>query len=64
MTKKERKNPDLLNASRKKRIAAGSGVEVSEINKLLKQYMQIAGFMKKAKKMDPKALMRSMPKMF
>jgi len=64
MTKKERKNPDLLNASRKKRVAAGSGVEVSEINKLLKQYMQIAGFMKKAKKMDPKAFMRSMPKMF
>ncbi len=64
MTKLERKKPDLLNASRKRRIAAGSGVEVSEINRLLKQYMQIAGFMKKAKNMDPKSLMRSMKGMF
>jgi signal recognition particle subunit SRP54 len=60
MTKYERKNPDILNASRKKRIAKGSGVEVSEINKLLKQYITISSFVKKAKNMDPKALMRSL----
>ncbi len=42
MTKIERKKPDLLNASRKRRIAAGAGVEVSEINRLLKQHRQMA----------------------
>ncbi len=47
MTKKERANPDLLQASRKKRIAAGAGVEVSELNRLLKQHQQMADMMKK-----------------
>ncbi len=47
MTKKERANPDLLQASRKKRIAKGSGLEVSELNKLLKQQRQMADMMKK-----------------
>ena len=47
MTKKERANPDMLQASRKKRIAAGSGLEVSELNKLLKQHRQMADMMKK-----------------
>jgi len=50
MTKKERANPDLLNASRRKRIAAGAGVEVSEINKLSKQHRQMADMMKKVGK--------------
>jgi len=50
MTKKERENPDLLNASRRKRIAAGAGVEVSEINKLAKQHRQMADMMKKVGK--------------
>ncbi|PXW68822.1 signal recognition particle subunit FFH/SRP54 (srp54) [Loktanella sp. PT4BL] len=47
MTKKERANPDLLAASRKKRIAKGAGLEVSELNKLLKQHRQMADMMKK-----------------
>jgi len=47
MTKKERANPDLLAASRKKRIAAGAGLEVSDLNKLLKQHQQMADMMKK-----------------
>src|SRR4028119_571215 len=47
MTKKERANPDLLQASRKKRIAAGAGLEVAELNKLLKQHRQMADVMKK-----------------
>jgi signal recognition particle subunit SRP54 len=47
MTKKERANPDLLQASRKKRIAAGAGQDVSELNKLLKQHRQMADVMKK-----------------
>ena len=47
MTIKERRNPDIIKASRKKRIAAGAGVEVHEVNKLLKQYEQMASMMKK-----------------
>jgi signal recognition particle subunit SRP54 len=46
MTKRERANPDLLQASRKKRIAAGSGMDVSDLNKLLKQHRQMADMMK------------------
>ncbi len=46
MTRQERKNPKLLNASRKKRVARGSGTEVSEINKLLKMHRQMADMMK------------------
>jgi signal recognition particle subunit SRP54 len=42
MTKEERKKPDLLAASRKRRIAAGAGVDVAEINRLLKQHRQMA----------------------
>ena len=59
MTKKERRNPDLLNASRKKRVASGSGTTVPQVNTLLKQFKQISTMMKKASKMDPKSLMRS-----
>ncbi len=47
MTKKERANPDLLAASRKKRIAAGAGLDVSDLNKLIKQHRQMADMMKK-----------------
>jgi len=46
MTPKERNNPDLLNYSRKKRIAAGSGRSVEEVNRVLKQYDQIKQMMK------------------
>jgi signal recognition particle subunit SRP54 len=60
MTKKERANPDLLQASRKKRIAAGAGMEVSELNKLLKMHRQMADVMKKMGKMGKKGLMRQM----
>ena len=59
MTKKERRNPDLLNASRKKRVASGSGTTVQQVNMMLKQFKQISTMMKKASKMDPKSLMRS-----
>jgi len=47
MTKQERGDPDLINGSRRKRIAAGAGVEVSEVNKLLKMHRQMADMMKK-----------------
>jgi signal recognition particle subunit SRP54 len=58
MTKSERKNPKLLNASRRRRIAAGSGTSVPDINRLLKQYQDMAGMMKKMKKLGQKGLMR------
>jgi signal recognition particle subunit SRP54 len=47
MTKKQRANPDLLAASRKKRVAKGAGLEVQELNRLLKQHKQMADMMKK-----------------
>jgi len=47
MTKAERSDPDVINGSRRKRIAAGAGVEVSEVNKLLKMHRQMADMMKK-----------------
>ncbi|WP_276200299.1 signal recognition particle protein [Chelatococcus sp. XZ-Ab1] len=46
MTPKERRNPDILKASRKKRIAAGSGTKVEDVNKLLKMHRQMADVMK------------------
>ena len=46
MTRQERRKPDILAASRKRRIAAGAGVEVSEVNRLLKQHRQMADAMK------------------
>ena len=46
MTKKERRNPDILNGSRKKRIAMGSGTTPAEINQFLKQFEQMRSLMK------------------
>ncbi len=51
MTKIERKKPNIINASRKKRIASGSGTSVPEVNKLLKMHMQMAKMMKKMSSM-------------
>jgi signal recognition particle subunit SRP54 len=58
MTKNERRNPKLLNGSRRRRIAGGSGTSVQEINRLLKQYQDMADMMKKMKKLGPKGLAR------
>ncbi|MGC2415951.1 MAG: signal recognition particle protein [Stellaceae bacterium] len=58
MTKAERKDPKLLNGSRRRRIAAGSGTAVPDVNRLLKQYQDMAGMMKKMKKLGQKGLMR------
>lgn len=59
MTKGERRNPDIIKASRKKRIAAGAGVEVHEVNKLLKSYEQMSTMMKRMGKWAASA--RSLP---
>jgi signal recognition particle subunit SRP54 len=62
MTLKERRAPQLLHASRKRRIAAGSGTSVQEVNKLLKQYQQMQTMMKRVKKMGHKQfLSRGLP---
>jgi len=50
MTKEERGNPDIINGSRRKRIAKGAGVDVSEVNKLLKMHRQMSDVMKKVGK--------------
>lgn len=63
MTAYERENPDELNASRKKRIAAGSGTSVQEINKLYKQLQQMQTMMKRMKKMGPGRMMGMMKDM-
>ena len=62
MTKKERANPDLMQASRKKRVAAGAGLEVSELNRLLKQQKQMADMMKKMGKMGKGGMLKQMMK--
>jgi signal recognition particle subunit SRP54 len=58
MTRGERRNPDILKASRKKRVAAGSGTSVQEVNRLLKQYDDMAGMIKRMNKLGQKGLMR------
>ncbi len=60
MTRKERKTPKLLNASRKKRIAAGSGSSVQEVNQLLKMHRQMADMMKKMSGKGGKGMMGKM----
>ncbi|MDE7539796.1 signal recognition particle protein [Gluconobacter sphaericus] len=60
MTKQERKTPEIIKASRKKRIAAGSGTTVPEINRLLKQFNDMSTMMKRISKMGLGGLMRGM----
>jgi len=65
MTRKEREHPEMLNASRKQRVAKGSGTSVEEVNKLLKQYEQIKKMMKQFSDMGKtKQGRRQMGKMF
>jgi signal recognition particle subunit SRP54 len=58
MTKKERRKPELMQASRKKRVAAGAGMEVQDVNKLLKMHRQMSDMMKKMGKMGKKGMLR------
>ena len=60
MTKKERENPDLLNNTRKRRIAAGAGLDQMQVNRVLKQFKNAA---KMAKKMSTKGGMKEMQRM-
>ncbi len=63
MTPTERMNHNIINASRKKRIASGSGTSVQEVNKMLKEYAQMKKMMGKMKKTGMKGLMRGLPGM-
>jgi signal recognition particle subunit SRP54 len=56
MTKKERQNPDILNSSRKHRIARGAGSKIQEVNHLLKKYKQMQKMMKKFGKLSPEKM--------
>ena len=58
MTPKERGRPEIIKASRRQRIAGGSGTSVQEVNKLLKQHAQAAKMMKRVQKLGKKGLMR------
>ncbi|TAM05868.1 MAG: signal recognition particle protein [Rhodanobacter sp.] len=60
MTKKERRHPDLLNGSRRARVARGSGTQPADVNRVLKQYMQMEKMMSKLGKGGSKGLMRQM----
>lgn len=58
MTLKERRDPDILNASRRRRIAAGCGMEVQDVNRLIKQFREAQKMMKMIQKTGPKGLGR------
>ena len=60
MTPKERKNPDVLNGSRKRRITLGSGTSIQDLNRLLKQHKQMGKMMKKMKGKGMQNMMRGM----
>jgi signal recognition particle subunit SRP54 len=60
MTPKERRQPELLKASRKRRIATGAGVSVQEVNRMLKQFEQMQDMMKKMQKGGMAKMMRAM----
>jgi signal recognition particle subunit SRP54 len=63
MTLKERRKPDLLNGSRRQRIANGAGVKIVEVNQLLKQFQQMQKMMKMLKGGGAKKMMRQMEAM-
>jgi signal recognition particle subunit SRP54 len=58
MTPRERRSPEILKASRKRRIAAGSGTSVQEVNRLLKQFEEMSAMLKRMNKLGQKGLMR------
>jgi signal recognition particle subunit SRP54 len=60
MTPRERHRPEIIKASRKKRIAAGAGVQVQEVNKLLRQFEQSQEMMKRMRKGGLGKLMRAL----
>ena len=64
MTLQERRNPAILNGSRRRRIAQGSGTTVTEINRLIKQFLEMKKMMQRFNKMGARALFNRMPAPF
>ena len=60
LTEKERQNPEIINGSRRQRIARGSGTNIQDVNRLLKQFEQTRKMMKMATTMNPAKMMRNM----
>ena len=61
MTLEERRNPDILNPSRKHRIARGAGVDISEVNRMVKQFNEMRKMMKQFSKMGKRGKKFRMP---
>ncbi len=64
MTRQERRNPALLNGSRRRRIAEGSGTTVNDINRLMKQFLEMKKMMQRVSKLGVKSLLSRMPTPF
>ncbi len=64
MTVQERRNPAILNGSRRRRIAAGSGTTVNDINRLMKQFLEMKKMMQRVSKLGVKSLLSRMPNPF
>jgi signal recognition particle subunit SRP54 len=64
MTLVERRNPAILNGSRRRRIAQGSGTTVTDINRLMKQFMEMKKMMQRVSKLGVKSLFNRMPHPF
>ncbi|MBI2089940.1 MAG: signal recognition particle protein [Deltaproteobacteria bacterium] len=64
MTPAERRNPSILNGSRRKRIAQGSGTTVTEINRLIKQFLEMRKLVQRMNKLGPRGLLNRMPPLF
>ena len=64
MTIEERRNPAILNGSRRRRIAQGSGTTVTDINRLMKQFMEMKKMMQRVSKLGVRSLLSRMPNPF
>jgi signal recognition particle subunit SRP54 len=64
MTIQERRNPAILNGSRRRRIAEGSGTTVTDINRLMKQFLEMKKMMQRVSKLGVKSLLSRMPNPF
>ena len=64
MTLEERRNPAILNGSRRRRIAQGSGTTVTDVNRLMKQFMEMKKMMQRVSKLGMRSLLSRMPNPF
>jgi signal recognition particle subunit SRP54 len=64
MTRDERRNPAILNGSRRRRIAQGSGTTVTDVNRLMKQFLEMKKMMQRVNKLGVRSLLSRMPNPF